>query len=243
MWALGPRLIAFGRELHVFLPAVLLRYLPLASNARMPGRAIVGVYLAAAMLAAIGVDTLLARGRSRLAIALAVLLVLDFLPRSQSLYRPDHPAIYDVLARQTGPGAVCELPMGLRDGFGEIGRLDMRVMYYQTIHRRPITGGFAARLDPRVVRDYITDPVLGVLLRLSGGAAPAAQPALDAALAGESLRARGVRFIMLNREAASADLVRYVERELPLRTIAEENGRTLFEVSVPINASLGSPPR
>jgi hypothetical protein len=85
--------------------------------------------------------------------------------------------------------------------------------------------------------------VLGVLLRLSGGAAPAAQPALDAALAGESLRARGVRFIMLNREAASADLVRYVERELPLRTIAEENGRTLFEVSVPINASLGSPPR
>ena len=51
--------------------------------------------------------------------------------------------LYDVLARQTGPGSVCELPIGLRDGFGELGRLDMRVLYYQTLHGRPITGGFA----------------------------------------------------------------------------------------------------
>jgi hypothetical protein len=195
------------------------------------------------MLAAMGVDVLLRRGRARIALVLLALLAIDLLPARHAVYRTDHPGIYDVLARQTGPGSVCELPMGMRDGFGEIGSLDMRVMWYQTLHRRAITGGFVARLDPRVVTGYRRDPVLGVLLRLSGGASLATQPTIDAAIAGAVLRARGIRFVMLNRERASADLVRYVERELPLRVLADDSGRTLFELSVPVNASWQPPSR
>jgi hypothetical protein len=37
------------------LPAILVRYVPFASNARMPGRAIVGVYMALAVLIAISI--------------------------------------------------------------------------------------------------------------------------------------------------------------------------------------------
>jgi hypothetical protein len=240
VWALGPRLYAFGRDLHVFLPGVLVRYVPMASNARMPGRAMVVVYLGAAMLTALGVETLMARGRGGIAWALVAMAFFDYLPRAPLLYRPDHPAIYDALARANGSGAVCELPMGLRDGFGETGRLDMRVLYYQTLHGRPITGGFVARLDPRVIAAYQIDPVLGVLLRLSAGAPLASQQTLPASLAGESLRLQGIRFVVVNHTTAPPDLVRYVESGLPLRAVRQEGERTLYELSLPINASLES---
>lgn len=238
IWALGPRLQAFGHDLHVFLPGVLVRYLPLAANARMPGRAMVVVYLAAAMLAALGAQALLARRRRLLVWTLLASVFLDLLPRQQPLYRPDRPSIYDTIARASGPGSVCELPMGLRDGFGETGRFDMRVLYYQTIHGRPITGGFVARLDPRLLAAYQFDPVLGVLLRLSAGALLAKQQTLPAALAGDSLRLQGIRFLVLNRREAPPDLVRYVESGLPVRALQEDEGRTLYELTAPVNASL-----
>jgi hypothetical protein len=238
LWALGPRLYAFGQDLHVFLPGVLVRYVPLAANARMPGRAMVVVYLAAAMMAALGVETVLSRGRRGWAWALVAMVALDSLPQAPLLYRPDRPAVYDTLARMSGAGAVCELPMGLRDGFGETGSLDMRVLYYQTLHGRPITGGFVARLDPRVIAAYQVDPVLGVLLRLSGGAPLVSQQTLPASLAGDSLRLEDIRFVVLNRRTAPPDLVRYVESGLPLRAVQEDGERTLYELALPINASL-----
>jgi len=236
IWALGPRLQAFGRDLHVFLPALLLRYVPLASNARMPGRAMVVVYLAAAMLAAIGFDALVETGRRGLACGLAVLLLLDCLPSAPALYHPDRPSTYEALTQQ-GAGTVCELPMGLRDGFGEAGLLDMRTMYYQTIHGRPMTGGFVARLDPRILRAYQQDAVLGVLLRLSAGAPLAAQQPLPPAAAGASLINQDIRFVMLNRRTAPPDLVRYVELSLPLRPLARDDERTLYAVAPPFTAA------
>jgi hypothetical protein len=231
LWALGPSLQAFGRNLHVFLPAVLLRYVPLVSNARMPGRAMVLVYLAGAVLAGIGLELLIARKRTALAWALALLLVLDYLPRAPVVYQPDRPSLYDILAARTTEGAVCELPMGLRDGFGETGRMDMRTMWYQTIHGRPMTGGFVARLDPRVKVAYERDPVLGPLLRLSGGMPLALQNTVTPSAAGVSLRAQGIRFLILNRATAPSDLIRYVETGLPLRMLGRESERTLYEVS------------
>ena len=37
LWALGPWLIAFGRQTPLLLPAILLRYVPVVANARIPG--------------------------------------------------------------------------------------------------------------------------------------------------------------------------------------------------------------
>jgi hypothetical protein len=243
VWALGPRLEMFGRDLHVYLPAVLLRYVPVAANARMPGRAMVVVYLAAAMIAAAGADGLVARGRRGLAWMLAALVTLDFMPRWPTVYRPDHPAIYDMLARDSTPGSVCELPMGLRDGFGETGKLDTRVLYYQTIHQRPTTGGFVARLDPRLVQAYKDDPVLGVLLRLSGGGALGREQPLAPAQAADSLLAQGIRFVVINEETAPPDLLRYVSTELPLRGLGRDGARVLYEVANPSSVSSARPSR
>jgi len=242
VWAVGPYVVAFGKGWPLPMPAILLRYVPIVANARIPARAIVVVYVAVAMLAAIGLATLRERQRTGLALFLAVLTLADLLPSRPPLFPVDHPAIYRALAAQRGAGAVCELPMGLRDGFGETGRLDMRVLHYQAIHGRPITGGFVARLPAGVLRSYSDDPLLGVLLRLSAGGPLDAEHTLPAARAAEIMRAHGIRFVMLNRETAPPDLTRYVESALPLRRVQDEGVRTLYELREATTASAAESP-
>jgi hypothetical protein len=127
---------------------------------------------------------------------------------------------------------VCELPLGLRDGFGERGSFDDRVLFYQTIHQRPLVGGFVARLPPSVLAAYENDPLLAGLLRLSAGDELEHTPPLpDRELALDKLRENGIRFIVLDRGRASPKLIEYVERVLPVSLIAEEHERSLYLVS------------
>jgi hypothetical protein len=230
VWALGPYVVAFGHNLHVMLPATIVRVIPIVANARIPSRAMVIVYLASAMLAAMGFAGLQSHGRRNLALVLGGLVVLDYVPAFPPLFHVDHPAIYDVLAQQRGPGDVCELPMGLRDGFGEVGRFDSRILLYQTIHGRPITGGFVARLAPRIVNAYTSDPVFGTLLRLSEGKPIGAEHPPDAAAAADALLAFNVRYVVVNRATAPTDLLTYLQT-LPLRMLAEDDHRSLYEIA------------
>ena len=63
-WALGPWLIAFGRQTPLMLPAIVVRYVPVVANARIPGRAMVVVHLVLSMLAAMGAAWLSSRHRT-----------------------------------------------------------------------------------------------------------------------------------------------------------------------------------
>ena len=53
VWALGPHLMVLGRNTAMVLPGAFLRYIPIVNNARVPGRAMVVVSLAMAVLAAV----------------------------------------------------------------------------------------------------------------------------------------------------------------------------------------------
>ena len=55
VWALGPYLRVAGTHTGLWLPASLVQYVPILSNARMPSRAIVMVYLSVAVLVAIAI--------------------------------------------------------------------------------------------------------------------------------------------------------------------------------------------
>jgi len=230
LWALGPFLAAFGRHVHLLLPAVLLRFVPGLNNVRIPARAIVVVYLAAAMLAAHAFAMLRERNASGLAALLGLLVVLDYAPAPVRVFRVDDPSVYETLRQLPGDGALCELPLGVRDGFGERGVADSRTLFYQTIHERPITGGAISRLPPRTFSAYDTDPVLGPLLHLSEGRPLASERVLDASGASQALLAHGFRFVMLNRETSPPDLIEYVEHGLSLRPIAADGARQLFEI-------------
>lgn len=233
-WALGPWLMVFGRQTPMIMPAILLRYLPIVANARIPGRAMVVVYLVLATLAAIGLDGLLRRGRTAQIVAtcLCVILVIECLPARPPLYIPDMPSQYRSLRHAPKPGAVCELPMGLRDGFGESGSLDEAVLLHQTIHERPIVGGFVARLQPSIARTYEATPVIRSFLRLSaGGQVSNDDLLLTPSQAAAHLASLGIAFIVLDTRRASSDLVRYVDSNIALHRLAAEDGRVFYEVS------------
>ena len=229
LWALGPYIYVAAHATTLWLPAVLVRWIPAVNNARIPARAIVVVYLLLAVLAAKGFAYLLHdRRKAALGWSLAALAVIDLIPQRPPLYRIERPALYETLRSQP-PGAVCELPFGLRDGFGEIGRLDARSMFFQTIHEHPMVGGFVARLPKSLPARYDALPIVGTLLRLSGGAPlPTALPAREEA--GRTLTRMGIRYVVLNHRTSPPDLLTYVERVLPLDAIAQEEERTLFVV-------------
>jgi len=162
---------------------------------------------------------------------LFVMLVIECIPARPPLYVPAVPSQYFVLNDRAKKGAVCELPLGLRDGFGETGSLDEDVLLHQTIHERPIVGGFVARLPPSIAREYATMPILGSLLQLSSGAkiseTDASRSPREAAAV---LAAAGIAFIVLDTRRASPDLIEFVQSKIELRRIGEEDGRVFYEV-------------
>jgi hypothetical protein len=233
VWALGPWLMVVGRQTPLILPSILLRFVPLVANARIPGRAMVVVSLSIALLAAMGLERLLNRGRAARMTAgcLLLLLVIECIPARPPLYVPAVPSTYFALNDRSKKGAVCELPLGLRDGFGETGSLDENALLYQTIHERPIVGGFVARLPPSIAREYAAMPVLGSLLQLSSGAKVSETDASRTPHEAAALLASaGIAFVILDTRRASADLIAYVQSQIELKRIAEEDGRVFYEV-------------
>jgi hypothetical protein len=188
------------------------------------------------MLVAFAATDLRARWRHSGAwlVAIAVLIVADYVPAPFSLVALNRPAVYETLRDRTEPGVVCELPLGVRDGFGVRGTFDERVLFYQTIHGRPLVGGFVARLPTNVVAAYEADPLIADLLRLSsaGAAADVDREPPSADVVAASLRANGIRWIVVNRERASSRLLKYVEEVLPLTSIAQDGERWLYFVNL-----------
>jgi hypothetical protein len=235
VWALGPHLMAFGWNTGMILPQTVLRYVPIVSNARIPGRAIVLTYLAVAMLVAIGVAAWRSSGhRSAVALTLlAFVIVIDYVPAPFALTSVDHPAIYDTLRDLPGEGALLELPVGTRDSFGTRGLLDHRVLAYQMIHGRPIVGGVVSRLSPALTRAYRENVLIDKLLSLSeaGDTAPAWITEEERRRVREQLQTNGIGFVMLNDQTAPHELIGYVHAMMPLTLIAQEGERSLYVVN------------
>jgi hypothetical protein len=229
LWALGPYLVAFGRSLPIILPATLVRYVPIVSNVRVPGRAFVLVYLAASMLGACGFLRLRQAGRSTWAIAGAALALADLVPATPPILNVDRPSIYETLRAEPQSGGVCELPLGLRDSFGVTGRFDPWILWHQTIHERPMAGGFVSRLPPRIQRGYLDAPVLGSFLRLSAGGSLDAEPRPSAGAAAAALTSDGIAFIVIDRAESPPALLDYVSR-LGLAPVADDGRRELLRV-------------
>jgi len=233
LWALGSHLSIAGHNTALPGPAALLQFVPLLSNARMPGRAMVLVHLGTAMLAACGVAELHRRHRFAVWPALIAAVVLF---ESMAAPFPIAPigcsSIYDALRARPEQGAVVELPLGFGDGFGMVTSAENRSMLAcQTVHERPLVGGFVARLSPRVLAAYRADPLLAAWLRLSGAAGFDDVPLPTRAEAATLMGAANTAFIVVDRRAASEALQEYVATVLAPSKVLERDGRVLYVVS------------
>jgi hypothetical protein len=233
IWALGPHLMIFGVNTGLPLPTAVLRYLPIISNVRMPGRAVVVVYLSLAVLSAVALASWRARPAAPrwLAVTALLLVLIDFAaPPLRMTELPESPL--DVTLRNRPEhGAVCELPLGIRDGFGERGDFDEWTLFRQTIHRRPLVGGFVARLSPSVIKAYESDPLLSALLRLSTLEADGSSALPDRGQALELLHRHDISFVTLTKRTARPELIHYVTTVLPLALVAEDEQRALYVVT------------
>ena len=223
VWALGPLLVVGGFDTGLKLPAILLRYVPFVANARMPGRAIVIVYMAVGVLLAMQIS----RARGRLAsptlqwVAIAA-VTFEFWTAPLPLTAVDHPAVYRALAAAP-PGPVCEVPFGIGDGLSTgIGAQDRRVLLYATQHEHPLVGGFIGRMPADAANRYRTIPVAGTLLALSDGAPMPALPDRDTSHA-------PCRYLVVDRRALSPALASYLQLLAPKR-ISSDDRRDLLEI-------------
>jgi hypothetical protein len=206
------------------MPQVLARFVPILSNARVPGRAIVMVQLAAAMLSACAVTRL--RWTSSAILFLIGLSVADGSAAPIRLYEVPKPGgIESALARDSREGAIVELPAGVRDGFGEAGRFDHRALVFQMAHEKPLAGGFVARLSPRLRLALQNMTELSALQKLSS-------TELDDDLPpdlGRGLLDAGFTHVVVNTDRMPADTRGALEAR-GLRLVMVEGTRALYLV-------------
>jgi hypothetical protein len=193
IWSCGAYLAIAGADTGLPMPQALARFAPIVSNARMPGRAFAVVQLALAVMVAIAAAR--AAWKPAVVAALTAVAFLDGFVSIPLYHLPESGAL-EARVRSAAPQAVVELPVGIRDGFGESGRFDHRALVFQIAHGQPIAGGFVARLSPRTRQVYESSTALKALMDFSRGDR-ADLPATAAA----DLLALGVTQTVVNTDA------------------------------------------
>jgi len=231
VFSLGPWLHVAGFNTGLFLPQNLLARVPVISNARIPGRAIVVVMLALSLACGAALATLSGSRRRMVAAITVVVMAIDCLPAPVEQTRTDVPSIYRQLSAVSSDAVVCALPLGVRDGFSSLGAFDQYDLLYQTTHGHPILGGFSARVPHDLRQQYIEAPVIRSLLSLSAGSSiDPADRTLTRAETIDALRRLHIRYVLLNVETAPQELANYVRAQLPLALDGRQDGRELYLV-------------
>jgi len=141
--SLGPVLHVWGKELSWFkLPYALLEFiLPPLKMSGVPVRMMIMVMLFACVIAAMGFkDIFTSKRRTRwLGVIFLCLLIIEFLPKPMPATRFSVPEYVNFLRNQPGNGGVIDLAASMYD-----------VLYYQTVHQKPLAFGHLARLPQSV---------------------------------------------------------------------------------------------
>jgi hypothetical protein len=155
--SLGDELRVAGHATGIPLPFRFLRSLPILDTSRLAHRFLVPGMLALSVLAGSGLATA-ARSHgisSRVAVAALAIVAIDFLAVPYPLRDVPRPRWVDVID-SAPPGAVLDIPGGYRARAAED-------MYLQTLHGRPIIGGYVS-VTPRTAAERLDEfPYLRVI--------------------------------------------------------------------------------
>jgi hypothetical protein len=237
--ALGPFLHAngwtgktferFGDRFSVPLPFFFFHTVPVLSGLRIPGRfSIVGGLALIVMASMVGARLL--RGRparwqwGAAAVALVV-IVVELLPTPNvPLQSLRVPAAY---AAVRGPGAVLEIPLFWRDGFGQVGDTtnDDLFLYYATKHKHPMVNGMIARLPVKRRAALYGIPVYRQLLALQHQVGFTDPPTFTAT----DLQGLDIGFVVYHRSRPMPDALAYVEG-LGLEQVADDGDTVVWRV-------------
>jgi len=237
--ALGPFVAIAGVKTYVPTPWALLRYVPLIGTARVPSRFAVVVLLGFCVILATALTSLSRRFPQSRAWWLAIVgcaLAVELLPIPRTLYSARVPAIYDIIAADSRPIRVLELPYGVRDGVSSIGNFSAASQFYQTRHGKPIAGGYVSRVSARRKAAYEGLPVPRALLALSEGRTLTVEEAERGRRAAARFLTRSeIGYVVIDAARASPELRRFAIEALGLTRIADADG---YELYVPLTGPL-----
>jgi hypothetical protein len=125
----------------------------------------------------------------------------------------DIPGIYRTIALDRTAGAVLELPFGVRDGRRFWGYVfPPERMYYQTVHGKPLVGGYISGIPDRIFSLYREQPILRQLVAFQTGPEHAQSIPSDEFL--KWSREWGITWVILDRDLATAPLAQETQRLL-----------------------------
>jgi hypothetical protein len=208
---------------------------PIVGMARSPSRLAVVTILGLSMLAGFAIEALYRRyrdvgwaGAASLAVVLALAIELTPVPRP--LYTAVVPEVYRLIAAaDEDPGRLMELPYGIRDGTSSLGNFDPSSQYFQTLHRRPLIGGYLSRVSGWRKRENLKNPMLRALRTLSEGQAISADWREEARLSRDAfLRRACVSFVIVSKSRASEDLQEFAVDALSLMMLHQDNEYALY---------------
>ncbi len=249
---LGPHVRWAGHDLPIPGPFALISKLPFFSGNRYPSRYSVMLMLGVAVLAGVGVRSVVSRERPRirnakfrsalqplLMVSLAVIFLFEHASFPLPLNDSRVPSIYQTLAAQKGDFTVLELPTGWRNGARVLGKSDKLIMmqqWYQTVYNKRRLGGNTSR-NPAYKFQYFTEaPLIGDLIALMNADSdhnyltPVVDAQLepmiahDRPLAAQVLDFLAVRYVTLDLQRSSPALIRFVEQALPLTQVDQWQG-------------------
>lgn len=222
--ALGPVLQVAGNSFAAIpLPYRLLGQVPLANVFRVPARFGLLVTLCLAVLAGLAVVGLprrfpaIASGRARLIAPslLTLLLLAEHFPAPYPLVAVNEPSFYRQLATSSEQGAILELPFALTRSSS---------LYNQTIHGRPIIGGYLSR--------PLAYPILA--LPPFGGPTPDDIVAMPTdGVAEWVLHRAGVRWVVVLRELADRATGEFVARYVDPTPLYQDEQMTVYRPKAP----------
>lgn len=230
--ALGPFIFAGGLNTQMPTLWALLRYVPVVGGARMPARFSIVVMLLFSVLFAASLRRLTAAHRAHRRWVLAsigALLLFELAPSPRTLYAAGIPRIYQTIAADPRPVRVLEMPFGIRDGLSSYGNFSAATQFYQTLHEKPLIGGYLSRMPPSQVRTYRVHPVLDGLMRLSEGQSLGERERLRMQRRGSAFIERGrIGWVVIDMTRTSPDIAAFVEDALKLVFVDEGDGRRLY---------------
>jgi len=157
---------------HTWLRPVtgLVHFVPFFNNIRCPTRLVLLLTLLLPLATFIGLEQWWqARPtvwRPVLVGLLGLLLWLEFQPTAFPLVRvSDVPAVYNQVAALPG-ASLYPIPVGLLDGYRQVGQFDPAEVFYQTRHHKAQPGGYISRISAATFQVFEhADPVQQALLR------------------------------------------------------------------------------
>lgn len=230
--ALGPFVHVAGFNTHIPGPWAFARYLPIVRLARTPARMSIVVMLGVSMLFAAALSHLGDRWprRRRLVLsAVAMAVLFELFPVPRPLYSASVPAFYARVALDPRDVRVLELPVGVRDGTSSVGDFTARSQFFQTVHGKPLVGGYLSRVPRKRIAEVRQDPLLDALITLSeGGTVDRAREPGIMERGPEFIRRGHIGYVVIDNDRTPPSLRDFAVRALSLQHVAAEGSYDLF---------------